>query len=123
MIKLSFTDPLRSVSVGEKEDLVLLQINLSEYVSKDGRSLPESVVKFRKVPEQVASDTEAETLALAGEIGATTVQSAVALNFMTNVCQGGSLHLVWSVIEQNQVVSYQQLMKTKVPGNVVAFLD
>ena len=98
-------------------------MNLSEYESKDGRSLPESVVKLRKAPRQVASDKEAEALALAGETGATTMQSAAALNFMTNVCQGGSLHLVWGLIEQLQVVSYQQLLKTKLPGNVVAFLD
>ena len=46
---MNFTDPLR-VSAGDKPDLLLIQLNLSDFEDADGNKLPESVVKYAPIP-------------------------------------------------------------------------
>ena len=46
---MNFTDPLR-VSAGEEPDLLLIQLNLSDFEDADGNKLPESVVKYASIP-------------------------------------------------------------------------
>ena len=48
-IQLTFTDPI-SVSSGDYEDMVFIQINFSKLPSAKDLSLPESVLKKRAIP-------------------------------------------------------------------------
>ena len=48
-LKVNFTDPLR-VSAGEEPDLLLIQLNLSDFEDAEGNKLPESVVKYAPIP-------------------------------------------------------------------------
>ena len=48
-LKMNFTDPLR-VSAGEEPDLLLIQLNLSDFEDAEGNKLPESVVKYAPIP-------------------------------------------------------------------------
>ena len=52
--RLNFTEPLQ-VSTGEQPDLLLVQLELSQYVDRNGKSLPNSLVKYVEIPRQVAS--------------------------------------------------------------------
>ena len=46
---LNFTNPIY-VSSGEKTDLMLVQLDLSEYKDASGKQLPESIVKYLSIP-------------------------------------------------------------------------
>ena len=48
-IQLTFTDPI-SVSAGDYEDIVFVQINFNKLPSVKDSSLPESVLKQRAIP-------------------------------------------------------------------------
>ena len=48
-LTMNFTDPLR-ISAGEEPDLLLIQLNLSDFEDADGNKLPESVVKYAPIP-------------------------------------------------------------------------
>ena len=60
-IKLSFPEPL-AVSSGNKPDLILLQLELSEFESEAGVKMPESIVKYIEIPSQISSESEAEKI-------------------------------------------------------------
>ena len=57
-LTMNFTDPLR-VSAGDEPDLLLIQLNLSDFEDADGNKLPESVVKYALIPTQMGSAAEA----------------------------------------------------------------
>ena len=44
-IQLNFTSPLQ-ISSGEEPDLLLIQLDLSDFEDENGNKLPESVVKY-----------------------------------------------------------------------------
>ena len=48
-LTVNFTDPLR-ISAGEEPDLLLIQLNLSDFEDAEGNQLPESVVKYALIP-------------------------------------------------------------------------
>ena len=48
-LDLNFTDPLR-VSSGDEPDLLLIQLNLSDFEDSEGNKMPESVVKYALIP-------------------------------------------------------------------------
>ena len=48
-LSVNFTDPLR-ISAGDEPDLLLIQLNLSDFEDADGNKLPESVVKYAPIP-------------------------------------------------------------------------
>ena len=56
---LNFTNPIY-VSSGDEPDLLLVQINLSEFKDAEGNSLPETVIKYISIPTQMSSLEEAE---------------------------------------------------------------
>ena len=47
--RLNFTKPLH-VSSGDHPDLLLIQMDLSEYKDEHGKSLPDSLVKYVPIP-------------------------------------------------------------------------
>ena len=60
-IKLSFPEPL-AISSGSNPDLILLQLELSEFESEAGGKMPESIVKYIEIPSQIGSESEAEKI-------------------------------------------------------------
>lgn len=46
---LNFTNPIY-VSTGDESDLLLIQLDLSEFKDAEGNSLPDSVVKYIPIP-------------------------------------------------------------------------
>ena len=48
-LRMNFTDPLR-VSAGEEPDLLLIQLNLSDFEDAEGNKMPESVIKYALIP-------------------------------------------------------------------------
>ena len=53
-IKLSFHEPIL-ISSGDEADVVLVQLNLSDFEDKDGLSLPDCVLKAKEIPRQTMS--------------------------------------------------------------------
>ena len=60
-LAVNFTDPLR-ISAGEEPDLLLIQLNLSDFEDAEGNKLPESVVKYAPIPTQMGSAAEAKQI-------------------------------------------------------------
>ena len=48
-LMMNFTDPLK-ISAGEEPDLLLIQLNLSDFEDAEGNKMPESVVKYVFIP-------------------------------------------------------------------------
>ena len=48
-LTVNFTDPLR-ISAGEEPDLLLIQLNLSDFEDAEGNKMSESVVKYALIP-------------------------------------------------------------------------
>ena len=48
-LMMNFTDPLR-ISSGDEPDLLLIQLDLSDFEDADGNKLSESVVKYLQIP-------------------------------------------------------------------------
>ena len=102
-IQLNLSDPI-SVSAIDGSDVIFVQLNMSEYKSENGQGLPESVVKWRDIPCQMASQAQADTVAAQGETGVRSAQTATSLNFIISLLLAGSMTLIWSMIELLQVV-------------------
>ena len=47
--RLNFTNPIY-ISTGDEPDLLLIQLDLSDYKDVNGQSLPDSVVKYLPIP-------------------------------------------------------------------------
>ena len=47
--RLNFTNPI-AISTGDEPDLILIQMDLSDYKDENGESLPASVVKYFPIP-------------------------------------------------------------------------
>ena len=98
-------------------------MEFSEYKSSNGQSLPESLVKWRKILRQMRSEKEADIATKQGKIVVKSTQAATGFGFVINVLLAGSLKLVWGLIETLQVVVFQRLFKTKTPANVITVLN
>ena len=119
-LRLNYTHPLE-VSSGEESDLLLIQMDLSEYKDASGQTLPESLVKYVPIPTQVASVAEAEKIQSQGESADSAIKSSASGNIAINLMLSGSLNMVWSMIEGLQVVNHMPLFSVKSPGNVNFF--
>ena len=53
-LQLNFTNPLQ-ISSGEEPDLLLIQLDMSDFEDANGQKLPASVVKYSQIPTQIAS--------------------------------------------------------------------
>ena len=58
-LQLNFTNPL-FISADDVPDLLLIQLDLSDFEDENGQSLPASVVKYSPIPTQIASLEEAQ---------------------------------------------------------------
>ena len=63
-LKLNYSDPVK-VSSGDTPDLLLVQIDLSQYKDINGQT-PLAVIKMVEIPRQMASEAEAQTVNEAG---------------------------------------------------------
>ena len=53
-LQLDFTNPL-FISTDDEPDILLIQLNLGEFVDKNGQNMPESIVKYIQIPTQMES--------------------------------------------------------------------
>jgi len=119
-IKLNFTSPLQ-VSAGDEPDLLLIQLDLSDYEDENGQKLPESIIKYSQIPAQISSQEEAEKVNDSGAAAGDGSKAATGGNFVVNQLMASSLKKVWAMIEGLQVVCHMPLINIKSPGNVNAF--
>lgn len=96
--RLNFTNPIE-VSGGEEPDLLLVQLDLSNYKSADGQSLPDSLVKYVPIVTQMGSKEEAERVEEQGKTANSSTKSTIIGNILVSVVLGGSLNAVWDMIE------------------------
>ena len=57
--KFEFNKPLQ-VSTGEEPDLILVQLDMSEFKDENGNKLQDSLLKYSTIPTQIASEEEAK---------------------------------------------------------------
>ena len=119
-LKLNFTNPIK-ISGGEEPDLLLIQLDLSDFLDENGNPMPESVVKYSPIPTQIGSAAEAQQVADQGGAAGSSSKASVGSNLAVNLVMAGSLSKVWQMIEGLQVVNHMPLFKVKSPGNVNAF--
>ena len=85
--------------------------------------MPESVIKFAKIPAQMKDAEEAEKVDTMATASSDTVASTIGSNYFLNFLFFGSMSQVWSLANSMQVVQYNTLFDLKTPGNVQAFMD
>ena len=119
-IRLNFTNPIM-ISSGDDPDLLLIQMDLSDFEDENGQKFPSSLVKYSQIPTQIPSLEEAKQVEEQGSTASSSSKSAVGSNFIVNIMMAGSLSQVWGMINGLQVVSHMPLFKIKSPGNVNSF--
>ncbi len=119
-LSLDFTDPLE-VSAGDTPDLLFVQLDLSDYKDADGQSLPESLVKYIPIVNQMKSKEQAEQVKEQGTTANESAKNSIISNVLINVMLSGSLNKVWDMIEGLQIAYHLPFFKVKSPGNVNAF--
>ena len=119
-IRLNFTNPIM-ISSGDDPDLLLIQMDLSDFEDENGQKFPSSLVKYSQIPTQIPSLEEAKQVEEQGSTASSSSKSAVGSNFIVNILMAGSLSQVWGMINGLQVVSHMPLFKIKSPGNVNSF--
>lgn len=119
-IRLNFTNPIM-ISSGDDPDLLLIQMDLSDFEDENGQKFPSSLVKYSQIPTQIPSLEEAKQVEEQGSTASSSSKSAVGSNFIVNILMAGSLSQVWGMINGLQVVAHMPLFKIKSPGNVNSF--
>ena len=113
-MKLNFTNPLQ-VSTGVNEDILFVQLDLAvDY-------LPDGLLKSIKIPTQIETDAEAERISIISYYIFHLTKIVLAVNFVLNALTGGSLELIWSLVESLQIIQVIRLCNSRSPGNVNAF--
>ena len=121
-LMMNFTDPLR-ISSGDEPDLLLIQLDLSDFEDADGNKLSESVVKYLQIPTQMGSAAEAKQVQDQGDTAGSSSKASIGSNLVVNILMSGSMSQVWQMINGLQVVNHMPLFKIKSPGNINAFND
>ena len=89
-LKLNFNDPL-DVSMRDIADLLVLQLELSEFKDSDGLQLPESIVKYITIPPQMSQDEVAGVELVAG-VAITTATVIIGSNVLLNILTASALN-------------------------------
>lgn len=66
-------------------------------------------------------ESEAEKVDIAGQVAADLAKTALIFNFVINAMIGGSLELVWLMLESLQILQLTKLVNSRPTGNVSAF--
>jgi len=119
-LDIIFNDPI-SVSSQEMPDVLLLALDLSLLETVDGEKLSSNVLKITKIPKQMLSESEVETVNTSGSTGSEVVKDSFALNFVTQLFLSGSMEELWGMLENLQVIQNLRLTSVRTPGNVNAF--
>jgi len=96
--RLNFTKPIY-ISTGDEPDLLLIQLDLSDYKDVNGQSLPDSVVKYMPIPSQMSSQEEAEAVTEQGSTTSEATKTSVLSNVAVNILLGSSMNKIWDMIE------------------------
>ena len=96
-LKLVFKDAL-GISQGDIPDLLLIQLELSEFKDDNNNQLPDSLIKYAEIPRQMATELEVERVATLKESVGNASKASIVSNFLIGLVLAGSLSLVWGVI-------------------------
>ena len=119
-LRLNFTNSIY-ISTGEEPDLLLIQLDLSDYKDENGESLPASIVKYYPIPTQMRSQEEAEQVKSQGTTASESSKGSIISNFVVNILLAGSMNKIWDMIEGLQIAYHLPLFRVKSPGNVNMF--
>ena len=97
-LRLNFTNSIY-ISTGEEPDLLLIQLDLSNYKDENGESLPASIVKYYPIPTQMRSQEEAEQVKSQGTTASESSKGSIISNFVVNILLAGSMNKIWDMIE------------------------
>ena len=89
VLKLKFRDPL-DVSQRDRPDLLLLQLDLSEYKDYDDLNLPPSLVKYVEIPPQMP-DGDKQGIMNAAEIASSATMGTIGSNVFLNILVSASM--------------------------------
>ena len=115
-----FNDPI-SVSKKEEPDLLLLGLDLSDLETIEGERLSSNVLKLIKIPTQMLSKSEAETVNTTGFEGHGIFRGSFGTNFVARYVLSIPMDDMWSVMNGLQVVQNLRLKNVRTPGNVDTF--
>ena len=96
---------------------------MSEYTNEHGGRLPESVVKLKPIPGQIASSDISKVVNVAGIITSISTKVIIAGSFVSNIFFAVSMGPLWSLINALQVVYCVMLFHLRIPGNLHAFIE
>ena len=96
VLKLKFRDPL-DVSQRDLPDLLLLQLDLSEYKDYDDLNLPQSLVKYVEIPPQMP-DGDKQGIMIAAEIASSATMGTIGSNVFLNILVSASMDQILSLI-------------------------
>ena len=72
---------------------------MSQYKDSTGKSLPNSLVKYTRIPRQMSSKEEAARVEKQGTQASSSAETSIITNLFVNVLLAGSLNLIWGLIE------------------------
>ena len=119
-LKFYWKEPL-TISSGVEPDVILIQIQMSEFMDAEGLQLPASIVKFVQIPAQMGDETEIENVENTGSLNADAVKTLILGSLVLNLFIGGPLDKIWGLFESLQIVHLIRLFDTRTPGNVNIF--
>ena len=95
---------------------------MSKWKSLDNESLPELLLKTKKIARQARSKDEAEIISTIAESSAITTTSIAATYTSTTYYTKASLNYLWAALNSQQVVVQLPLMKDiKFPASTMEF--
>ena len=89
VLKLKFRDPL-DVSQRDRPDLLLLQLDLSEYKDYDDLNLPPSLVKYVEIPPQMPDD-DSQGIKISAEISSSATVGIIGSKVLLNILVSASM--------------------------------
>ena len=111
-LRLVYEDPIEvSSSTLNDRDQLLVQVEMSEFMSKEGLRPPPSVVITCDIPRQISSLTEANTIETVGETGRWLTNTSGLIQFGLNSLLGLSLQALWGMLHVLQLIVHLPLNK------------
>ena len=103
---------------------MVVQLDLGEYAGKEsGIAMKESQVLYIEIPRQMKDQQEADAVDSAGSGAGDTIIASFSFNFVISLALGQSMDILWSAVENLQVVQLTQMLDVKTPGSVAKYLD
>ena len=119
---MEFVEPLK-VSQGPDPHILFIQAQLSEFKSKDGKELPDAIIKSRELPRMQRSVAEAKAIENTSSSVVYSSTAASLLSIFESFVLSASLNQLWGMINAHQMMVYLPMLPNlKYPANA-AYLN